>query len=149
MRKTLLLTYLLAATLVVSCGGHRPGGARDTADRFFQAAVVDVDTDAAREYVSPGLLEEFPERQKMTGLEKNLFAAFREYARTHGYGYEFDTAQSEIGEREALVRYRLTVVTDPGWKGAGEVELRKDDSGRWIVTDYEFDRYGEPAEMDF
>ena len=140
--------FISAAVLLSSCGGgSKNAGPKTVADRFAKAFFADMDIDSSRRYVSAELLDEFPESDKMSELEKHFIKILTDHAKAYGYKFEYDAGNSEIGDSSADICYVLTARGNPDWKGTGEVELEKDADGRWIVTDYEFDH--DESAIDF
>ncbi len=148
MKKALFIAVMCVSMLAVSCGGGaKNGSAKEVADTFAKAFFVDMDLDAARRYVAPELLEEFPEAGDMSELEKHFVKTLSDHAKAYGYKVQYDAEKSGVGEDSATVFYILTARGNPDWKGTGEVDLAKDADGRWAVNDYAFDR--DESAIDF
>ncbi len=149
MKKSLLLSALFVSMLAVSCGGLRNTGPKETADKFVKTLFVEVNTDAARRYVAEDLLDEFPAAKDMSEIEKQFVKILKDHAKAYGYKFEYDESLSKIGEDAASVFYVLTAKGNPEWQGTGDVTLQKNAEGKWVVTDYGFDRDEDAIDFGF
>lgn len=141
MKKMFIISAMFVSMLAVSCGGGaKSGSAKDVAGKFTKAFFVDMNLEAARRFVAPELLDEFPEAGDMGELEKHFIKILADHAEAYGYRFEYDAGKSVATDSIADIFYVLTANGNPDWKGTGEVDLAKDADGRWTVNDYAFDR---------
>lgn len=150
MKKLYLISSLVMMLAVVSCGGgSKASDPRDVADKFMKSFLVDLDMDATRAYVSPDLLDDFPETKNMNELEKHFIQILKDHTKSHGYKFEYNAADSETGETEADISYVVTAKANPDFKGEADIELEKGEDGKWYVVDYDIDRDEEAIDFGF
>lgn len=149
MKKLYFLIPVFAVAVAMGCGGGSKGGAKEVADKFMKAFVVDMDIDGARKLVSDELKDEFPETAGMNELEKHFVQILKDHTDAHGYSFAYNDAESEIGSDAADLYYVVTAKGNPDFTGEANVELEKGEDGKWYVVDYSVDRDEDAIDFGF